>query len=423
MEYSTLMLLEDLRKKVAKIILSKYLYRGKLSNEKLSIILGQKINHITTMFTNARKKSSYMITLPTLECYKNNLRARFDSKSDKLINLINCYIKINSPPNSNLKKVQLFQPDLIEDYFRIIDTKEKAYWLGFIYADGSIYKAYEKDDFTRFAIRIARKDEILISRFAQTIGFNKKYILPYDRKKIRDGKVKVYKMIKMEFKSEEFTNYLKELGVIPKKTFCIKLPNLGSREFEIAFLLGFFDGDGREGTTNLRSGNKMFLEQIKKKYDLLFDVYPDKDNPNAFTLSLGAKLFNEMMSNYAESLPRKRKIFTVNKFVTRVLTEKKMNDLVLKMPAHVIARTFEISQSTMTRLIQKYNIKLPSKSYWIGRDYIGKENEISFIEFSEFFKKNPNELLNFYYQTFPFNAQSGIRSWVYKLKKKKKFKF
>jgi hypothetical protein len=93
------------------------------------------------------------------------------------------------------------------------------------------------------------------------------------------------------------------------------------------------------------------------------------------------------------------------------------------MPAHVIARTFEISQSTMTRLIQKYNIKLPSKSYWIGRDYIGKENEISFIEFSEFFKKNPNELLNFYYQTFPFNAQSGIRSWVYKLKKKKKFKF
>jgi hypothetical protein len=275
------------------------------------------------MFTNARKKSSYMITLPTLECYKNNLRARFDSKSGKLINLINCYIKINSPPNSNLKKVQLFQPDLIEDYFRIIDTKEKAYWLGFIYADGSIYKAYEKDDFTRFAIRIARKDEILISRFAQTIGFNKKYILPYDRKKIRDGKVKVYKMIKMEFKSEEFTNYLKELGVIPKKTFCIKLPNLGSREFEIAFLLGFFDGDGREGTTNLRSGNKMFLEQIKKKYDLLFDVYPDKDNPNAFTLSLGAKLFNEMMSNYAESLPRKRKIFTVNKFVTRVLTEKK----------------------------------------------------------------------------------------------------
>jgi len=181
------MLLENLSEGIEEFILSKYLYRGKLSNEKLSKILGQKINHITTMFSNARKKSSYIIILPTLECYKDNLREKFGSKSDKLINLINYYIKVNSPPNSNLKKVKLYHPDLIEDYFRVIDTKEKAYWLGFIYADGSIYKAYEKDDFTRFGIKIARKDKILIYRFAQAIGFNKKYILPYKRKKIRDG--------------------------------------------------------------------------------------------------------------------------------------------------------------------------------------------------------------------------------------------
>jgi hypothetical protein len=417
LEYSTLMLLEDLREGIAEFILSKYLYRGKLSNEKLSKILGQKINHITTMFSNARKKSSYIIILPTLECYKDNLREKFGSKSDKLINLINYYIKVNSPPNSNLKKVKLFHPDLIEDYFRVIDTKEKAYWLGFIYADGSIYKAYEKDDFTRFGIKIARKDKILVYRFAHAIGFNKKYIVKYNRKRVRDDKLKIYKMIKMELKSKEFTSYLKSLGVIPNKTFHIKLPNLDSREFDVAFLLGFFDGDGREGTTNLRSGNKMFLEQIKKKYDLLFDVYPDKDNPNAFTLSFGARLFNEMMSNYAESLQRKRKTFNVNKFITQELTEKKMNELVLKMPAHVIARIFGLSQSSITRLLQKYNIKLPPKSYWIDRDYPGKENESSFKEFYEFFTMNPNEQLSFYYKAFPFNAKSVIRSWIYKLER------
>ena len=28
--------------------------------------------------------------------------------------------------------------DIDKDYFKVIDTEEKAYWLGFIYADGSI---------------------------------------------------------------------------------------------------------------------------------------------------------------------------------------------------------------------------------------------------------------------------------------------
>lgn len=30
-----------------------------------------------------------------------------------------------------------------ESYFEVIDTEDKAYWLGFLYADGNIY--YHKD--------------------------------------------------------------------------------------------------------------------------------------------------------------------------------------------------------------------------------------------------------------------------------------
>ena len=51
--------------------------------------------------------------------------------------------------------------------------------------------------------------------------------------------------------------------MVPNKTFRIELPNLGGRELDLAFLLGFFDGDGKQGLTVLRSGNARFLEQIK----------------------------------------------------------------------------------------------------------------------------------------------------------------
>jgi len=415
----TKVLLEYLKKEAAKLLPKVYLYRGVLSNEKLSEVLGQASTHIKNMFSNARNDPSYIISLDYLEEYKENLKKQFGSKSGTIRNFINNYIKINNPRLSNLEKVHLFHPNLIEDYFKNIDTKEKAYWLGFIFADGSIYKAYEKDDYTRFGFDLARKDRILIERFSKAIRFNKKYINLYDRKHERNGGIKVYEMVKMEFKSNVFTDYLKKHGVVPDKTFRISLPDFGTRELNLAFLLGYFDGDGRQGTTNLRSGNRAFLEDIKEKYNLPFEVRPDKENPKAFTLSLGALLFNEMMLNYKESLLRKRNIFSVNKFKTQELTEEKLNDLVWEMPLHVIARVYSVSETTIYRLIEKYDIKSPPRNYWNSRNYLGKENEKSFDTFLEFYKNNPDELVSFYYRYFPFNRQSQIRKWVYAAKNSK----
>ena len=34
-----------------------------------------------------------------------------------------------------------------EDIFSKIDTAEKAYWLGFLYADGSIHELYRNQDY------------------------------------------------------------------------------------------------------------------------------------------------------------------------------------------------------------------------------------------------------------------------------------
>ena len=45
---------------------------------------------------------------------------------------------------------------LNSNIFNIIDTEEKAYWLGFLYADGSIYKDLKGK--YRFELGLQQKD-------------------------------------------------------------------------------------------------------------------------------------------------------------------------------------------------------------------------------------------------------------------------
>ena len=53
--------------------------------------------------------------------------------------------------------------------FEKIDTEEKAYWLGFLYADGSVGS---KDD--RIELGLAEKDFHHIEKFRDFIGINNK---------------------------------------------------------------------------------------------------------------------------------------------------------------------------------------------------------------------------------------------------------
>ena len=41
-----------------------------------------------------------------------------------------------------------------EKYFEVIDNEHKAYWLGFLYADGYVEPIYRKDKIKAFRIEI-----------------------------------------------------------------------------------------------------------------------------------------------------------------------------------------------------------------------------------------------------------------------------
>ena len=50
-----------------------------------------------------------------------------------------------------------------ENYFETIDTKDKAYWLGILYAEAYIETRNQKP--YRLGIQIGTDDEIIIDRF------------------------------------------------------------------------------------------------------------------------------------------------------------------------------------------------------------------------------------------------------------------
>lgn len=126
-----------------------------------------------------------------------------------------------------------------QSFFEKIDTEEKAYWLGFIYADGCIMKAnaYDKKH-NRLRINISLKDKELIEKFSNHIEYTGPVEI-VDPK----GTYANNKMIRITLNSVKMCEDLMKYGCTPNKTFSIRLPLLEQSLYP-HFIRGYFDGDG-----------------------------------------------------------------------------------------------------------------------------------------------------------------------------------
>lgn len=114
--------------------------------------------------------------------------------------------------------------------FHVIDTEEKAYWLGFLYADGCVSSSESKIE-----LGLAEKDLHHIEKFKNFIGINNK--ISYREKT---------KSYRFSFRSQNMKQDLINLGCVPKKSLILNFPNENQvPEYLIKhFLRGYFDGDG-----------------------------------------------------------------------------------------------------------------------------------------------------------------------------------
>ena len=131
-----------------------------------------------------------------------------------------------------------FQYPFNENYFDNIDTPDKAYFLGFIYADGFIIKNHEK----------GRGHDILGITLAETEPLEKinryiecdKPIFSF----IQDGYKEDSQKYRLIFPSDHLVKSLEKWGCTERKTFTIKFPTFLPEDLVHHFIRGYFDGDG-----------------------------------------------------------------------------------------------------------------------------------------------------------------------------------
>lgn len=282
------------------------LFGNNLSYNKLGILVGRNKSYIKYKKSVCKENPSYFFSKKDLNLMKKNLKMN-NCLTNEVIKLFETYEE-NDLIKDNNYKIFKYHPNFKIDYFKKINTKQKAYFLGLIFADGSISKKANKD--LTFEIGFSNKDKILLLKFSKAIRYEKKYI--------KKRKNKNYWRININ--SNLFCKSLINHGMIAgrEKTYNIKLPSLNSRDLYLAFLLGFFDGDGTANTTRITTASLDFLEEIKSKFNIIFNPkkveskFKDKRkvySGYAYIMYLGGRFFNELLDNYSDSLQRKRKRF------------------------------------------------------------------------------------------------------------------
>lgn len=198
--------------------------------------------------------------------------------------------------------------------FHIIDSNEKAYWLGFIAADGCIY---ERKENASVIINLSQKDKEHLEKFKKFMNSNVR-ILDHIQ---TDGFSNDSEMSKIVFNSKEMVQDFIDKGIVPRKSLILDVPKIDSKYY-LPFILGYFDGDGSIFKTSQNTyginivGTFEMLVWINDLLEISYELEKrNKDNKNNFYIRCGGiqkpylimqKLYNSCPEIY---LDRKYSIY------------------------------------------------------------------------------------------------------------------
>lgn len=173
------------------------------------------------------------------------------------------------------------------DVFANVDTEEKAYWLGFLYADG-----YVGTETNHIEIALQPKDISHLQKFAHFINF--------------DGNIqKSRTRARISFRDKEMHNDLITLGCIPQKSLVLSFPTEEQVPKYLIkhFVRGYVDGDGYVGINSygrgrlgITCGSEQFLTDLANAMNWeKHKIVKDKRN-NTKNLEYGGWYVYEMLS-------------------------------------------------------------------------------------------------------------------------------
>lgn len=198
--------------------------------------------------------------------------------------------------------------------FKKIDSADSAYWLGFLYADGSIRK-----DRNEITLDLQEQDKKAVEDFHHYCN-NKNSIRTHNITK--NGKT--YVSYVSGFSSAQVKENLINLGCVPKKSLILTFPTEQQvpQEFIYDFIRGYIDGDGyvQYDQTKHRYriiilGTKEFLQGLIQRLGLFEHCSINQDkNSNIYVLTISKKenVFNLLVKLYENSkfhLQRKFEVY------------------------------------------------------------------------------------------------------------------
>ena len=316
--------------------------------------------------------------------------------------------KYNPKPTANTQ----IDENLKRDYFSHITTIEQAYFLGLMFADGWITIQHSKvRSFYRIGLALKVEDKNIVENFGEAIGLSedninikssfdkrtgKKYKMAYlyfgaGSTTIKSGMANDLINLGMAYSMNRDTGRRYKVPILP--IFC---DNKGYKErnLMLAFLLGYYDGDGTLKANKypiIYSSNKEFLEAISRNFDLgavseakreILDSETNEIKKKfLYSLSLSQELFKEMMKLKLDSMDRKS-IAAENIILNKpIMTKcrKWLGDILSKdflikiLDTHApskIAKLIGINHMTLVKFIDHvYRIPRRDKAYYIKLTY------------------------------------------------------
>lgn len=123
--------------------------------------------------------------------------------------------------------------DLDYNYFKTW-SDNMAYILGFLYADGYIKK-------NTLRINLQRRDRYLLERIKSELRFSGD-VKDNNVKETKNGMI--HESSYLSITSIDLTSDLRNLGLYENKSLTLSYPYFLPKEHELAFIRGYFDGDG-----------------------------------------------------------------------------------------------------------------------------------------------------------------------------------
>ena len=173
-----------------------------------------------------------------------------------------------------------------EHYFDIIDSEEKAYFLGFLYADG-----YNNIRLNALSLVLQEKDLEILEKLKKLIESDK----PISTYTVLKNNKTYYKL---SITNKNISFQLEKLGCVQAKTFKITFPNWLREDLKRHFIRGYFDGDGsiskdsKDPSCSIL-GNCIFMSELSKYIKNTLNIHISeflvKKNNKLLTLTISGR--------------------------------------------------------------------------------------------------------------------------------------